>query len=240
MNAVNGVPVNLAANNAAQSTVTNDNTDATKLFAQLLAQQMDSSLLSLADFSSQDGEDGGNSDQLSYLSMLSIMAQMMGSGSGQGSTGALPANMAYGMGAMNMNSSAAGMVGSGAAQAALTRVGDPYSQGKRGTGDYVDCSYLTQWAYSKTGVSLPGTAATQAQYCAQNGYTIPQQDLQQGDLVFWEKAGCECGRYDEIHHVGIYLGDGKVVEASSSKGQVVVNDLWDGGKWQIAMCARPY
>ena len=48
-------------------------------------------------------------------------------------------------------------------------------------------------------------------------YTIARGDLQEGDLVFWSKAGCDCGRYDEIHHVGIYLGDGKVVEASSSK-----------------------
>lgn len=130
-----------------------------------------------------------------------------------------------------------------AALSALTRIGDPYSQSRRGTGRYVDCSYLTQWAYGQNGLTLPATAAEQARWCVNNGYVIPKSEIQAGDLVFWQRYDCNCGRYDEIHHVGIYLGDGRVVEASSSRGQVVVNDLWgeeeDGDNWQLAFFARP-
>lgn len=125
------------------------------------------------------------------------------------------------------------------ALSALTRVGDPYSQAKRGVEDYVDCSYLTQWAYGQNGISIPGTAAEQARYCIQNGFEVSRSNLKTGDLVFWQKPGCTCGRYDEIHHVGIYLGDDRVIEASSSRGQVVVNDLWDGDGWKLAFFARP-
>lgn len=129
-----------------------------------------------------------------------------------------------------------------AADYATGRLGDPYSQSRRGSGDYVDCSYLTQWAYRQIGLSIPGTAAEQARYCANNGYEIPASQLQKGDLIFWQRKGCDCGRYGEIHHVAIYLGDGQIVEASSSQGGVITNSMWgdDGiGSWQIAMCARP-
>lgn len=135
-----------------------------------------------------------------------------------------------------------GVHGEDAAANALLRLGDPYSQVRRGTGSYVDCSYLTQWSYRNAGVNLPGTAAEQARYIVDHGLEVDRGNLQRGDLVFWNRADCGCGRYDEIHHVGIYLGDGKVIEASSSAGQVVVNDLWgeDGnGRWKICLFGRP-
>lgn len=201
------------------------------LFAEMMSQQMDRALFT--GMGASNGEEGG----FNNASMLSMLLQMAGSGI-QGLTGGNGVSSCMTCG----NASAAGSTGQGAAEAALTRLGDPYSQAKRGTGNYVDCSSLTQWAYRNTGVSLPATAAEQAKFCQQNGYTIPKQELQKGDLVFWQKTGCNCGRYDEIHHVGIYLGNGKVVEASSSKGQVVVSDMWgeNGGKWQTAFYARPY
>ena len=125
---------------------------------------------------------------------------------------------------------------------ALTRVGDPYSQSRRGQGNYVDCSYLTKWAYAQQGITIPSIASEQARWCVDNGYVVPQSDLQAGDLVFWYRNNCSCGRYDEIHHVGIYLGGGQVLEASSSKGEVVINDLWEGlddDPWHVAFFARP-
>lgn len=62
-----------------------------------------------------------------------------------------------------------------------------------------------------------------------------------GDLVFWQNLGCSgCGRWNEIHHVGIYMGDGKVIEASSSKGRVVIRDLWSSSGYPLFMYARPY
>ena len=46
----------------------------------------------------------------------------------------------------------------------------------------------------------------------------------------------------EIHHVAIYIGNGKIIEASSGRGCVVINDIWgeDGGKWEILYFAEPY
>lgn len=113
---------------------------------------------------------------------------------------------------------------------AATRLGDPYSQALRGEDDYVDCSSLVQWAYYELGVNVPGTAAAQAKYCSENGYAVSKDNLQPGDLVFWslkrDGEWIQPDRYMNVSHVGIYAGDGKVIEASSSAGQVVLRDIW--------------
>ena len=133
---------------------------------------------------------------------------------------------------------------------ALTRIGDPYSMAKRGQGRYVDCSYLVRWAYNQAGITdyTAATAAEQARYCVDHNTIITKSQLQPGDVIFWRKNGCKCagdhcGRYQGIHHVAIYIGNGKIIEASSSRGCVVVNDLWgegSGGKWQVIYYAHPY
>ncbi len=168
--------------------------------------------------------------------------------SDDGSTGILGASdifssanpLIYSMLLNNTGTNHAGAQGTAAAQSALTRVGDPYSQPLRGQGDYVDCSSLTQWAYGQAGVSLPGTAAAQAKYCDENGFTISANELAEGDLVFWKDNNANAGRYKDIHHVGIYLGNGQIVDASSTAGEVVVRDLWSDSRWEIVQFARPY
>lgn len=126
-----------------------------------------------------------------------------------------------------------GTKGGDIAQAALSKVGTAYS--------VMDCSQLTQYAYAQAGVSLPRTSVAQAKYCYDNGYAISGIQLQPGDLIFWSKA-CSCRRWNEIHHTGIYIGSGKIVDASSTKGRVVVRNLWgeNGDKWKIAFYARPH
>lgn len=135
-----------------------------------------------------------------------------------------------------------GEKGSAIVEAALTRLGHPYSQTLRGQKNYVDCSYLAWWAYKQVGVNIPSTSVMQAKYCYDNGYNIGKSELQPGDLIFWSKRTCHCGRWQEIHHTGIYIGDGKTIEASSSKGRVVINNLWgeNGATWRIHSYARPY
>ncbi|MEG2361484.1 MAG: hypothetical protein RSB97_06600, partial [Christensenella sp.] len=61
-----------------------------------------------------------------------------------------------------------GTKGTAIVQTAITRLGHPYSQPKRGQGDYVDCSYFTWWAYKQVGIDIPMTAAEQGRYCAEN------------------------------------------------------------------------
>jgi len=140
-----------------------------------------------------------------------------------------------------VSDSSASATGKGVVDAAMTRLGDPYSTTYRGKGDYVDCSSLAQWAYKQAGIDLPGTSVKQAKYCFDNGYTISKAELQPGDLIFWSNTASTEGRWRQIHHVGIYAGNGKVIEAKGSAGGVVVDDIWgeDGSKWKIAMYARP-
>jgi Cell wall-associated hydrolases (invasion-associated proteins) len=128
-----------------------------------------------------------------------------------------------------------GTLGVEIVQFAFKRLGDPYSQELRGTGSYTDCSYLTMWCYKKVGINIPGTAAEQAKFCAEKGLTVSKNDLQPGDLIFWSYR--PNGRFMNITHVGIYAGNGKVVDASSSKGQVVYRDLYNSEK-QV-MYGRP-
>lgn len=118
------------------------------------------------------------------------------------------------------------------AQAAIGRVGTPYSK--------LDCSDLSEYAYAQAGVSIPGTSVSQAKFCYDNGYTISASQLQPGDLIFWSKTSCRCGRWNEIHHVAVYIGGGKIVDASSKNGRVVLRDLWNGDAWQIVLYARPH
>ena len=126
----------------------------------------------------------------------------------------------------------AGTKGGQIAQAAISKVGTPYS--------VMDCSQLSRYAYGQAGISLPRTSVEQAKHCQSNGYTISSAALQPGDLIFWSRTACRCGRWNEIHHVGVYIGGGRIVDASSANGRVVLRDIWSGGGWQIVMYARPH
>ncbi len=131
----------------------------------------------------------------------------------------------------------AGVLGSQAVELALTRLGDPYSQLKAGQGNYTDCSFLVQWVYQQLEVGLPRTAAEQARFIVDNGLTLTADELTAGDLIFWSYE--PNGRFMDITHVGIYAaGNGKVIDASSSRMQVVYRNLFDA-ELQV-MYGRPY
>lgn len=127
---------------------------------------------------------------------------------------------------------------------ALTKLGAPYVLGAKGD-DKFDCSGLVCWSISQVDPELGAhfwvCAADQAFYCHNHGIEVEQSELQPGDLVFWQKRDCSgCGRWNEIHHVGIYIGLGQVIEASSSKGRVVVRPLWSTESYPVYMFGRPY
>ncbi|MEU5538316.1 NlpC/P60 family protein, partial [Streptomyces sp. NPDC020362] len=84
--------------------------------------------------------------------------------------------------------------------AAQSQIGKPYVYGATGPSSF-DCSGLTSWAYAQAGVSIPRTSEAQATI----GTRISSvNDLQVGDLVFF---------YGDIHHVGLYAGNGQVLHA---------------------------
>ena len=129
-------------------------------------------------------------------------------------------------------------------RAAISKLGAPYVLGAKGD-DKFDCSGLVCWAINQVdpdlGAHFWARAADQAFYCHINDMEIDQSERQPGDLVFWQNLGCSgCGRWNEVHHTGIYIGLGMVIEASSSKGRVVIRDLWSTYNYPIYMFARPY
>ena len=129
-------------------------------------------------------------------------------------------------------------------KAAMTRLGCPYVWGAKGSTKF-DCSGLAYWSIKQVdpvlGDRMYTNAAGQAKYCYDRGLTVGRSELQPGDLVFWVNKKCEgCHRWKEIHHVGIYIGEGKVVEAASGKGRVLVRDLWESKNYPILMFGRPY
>ena len=82
---------------------------------------------------------------------------------------------------------------------ARAQIGKPYVWGASGPSSY-DCSGLTQSAWKAAGVDLPRTTWDQVKV----GQRVATADLLPGDLVFF---------YDDISHVGIYIGDGKMIHA---------------------------
>ncbi|MGG7571933.1 NlpC/P60 family protein [Streptomyces sirii] len=82
---------------------------------------------------------------------------------------------------------------------ARTQIGKPYVWGATGPSSY-DCSGLTQAAWKAAGVDLPRTTWDQVKV----GQRVATKDLQPGDLVFF---------YDDISHVGMYIGGGKMIHA---------------------------
>lgn len=121
---------------------------------------------------------------------------------------------------------------------ALSKLGTPYSQAKRNQAGYFDCSSFVHWVYSQLGLNISyggsDTAAAQAQWCVENNLVVSASDLQAGDLVFFSSGSN--GRFMNIDHIGIYAGDGMIVDASSSKGKVVYRKLWTS---TLVLCARP-
>lgn len=93
----------------------------------------------------------------------------------------------------------ANTVGGQALQAALSRRGDPYVWGAAGPSAF-DCSGLVVWAFAQEGIALPHYTGD----LWNSGVHIPRNDLEPGDLVFF---------FPDISHVGIYIGDGLMVDA---------------------------
>ena len=85
---------------------------------------------------------------------------------------------------------------------AKRQLGKPYEWGAAGP-DSFDCSGLTSWAWKAAGKSL--SHSSRAQYS--ETVRVPVEQVQLGDLVFYGEP---------IHHVGIYVGDGRMVEASET------------------------
>ncbi|MFC3897650.1 NlpC/P60 family protein [Lentzea rhizosphaerae] len=99
-----------------------------------------------------------------------------------------------------------------ALQAALSKRGSQYQWGGNGPNAF-DCSGLTKWAYAAAGITIPRVAVDQYRV----GKPVAQNELLPGDLVFYDDG---TGNPAAIHHVAMYVGEGKMVDAPT-EGQLV-------------------
>ncbi|BAU29205.1 cell wall-associated NlpC family hydrolase [Aneurinibacillus soli] len=96
---------------------------------------------------------------------------------------------------------------------AKSLIGVPYCWGGTTTSGF-DCSGFVRYVFAKDEVSLPRTAYDMYQ----QGKPVSRSALRRGDVVFFKTAS-----YAPVTHTGVYIGNGKFVHASSSKGVSISN-----------------
>ena len=106
----------------------------------------------------------------------------------------------------------ANTVGAQALQAAISRLGYPYIWGAAGPTSF-DCSGLMMWAYQQVGISLPHFTVSQYN----SGVHVSRSDLEPGDLVFFGS---------DISHVGMYIGNGMMIDAPNFGEDVKVQPIY--------------
>ena len=106
-------------------------------------------------------------------------------------------------------------------------LGTPYSFGNKETAQ-TDCSGFTRQVFSQFGITLPHSAAEQAQY----GKEVSVNDLQVGDLMFYRTYK------NEPSHVAIYVGDGQIIHASYKNRRVQYDTIDKGYYKQRFMYAK--
>ncbi|MEU8653189.1 NlpC/P60 family protein [Streptomyces sp. NPDC048737] len=108
---------------------------------------------------------------------------------------------------------------------ARAQIGKPYVWGAAGPDSY-DCSGLTQAAWKAAGVSLPRVTYDQVNA----GTTVSLSAAQPGDLVFF---------YDDVTHVGIYIGNGMMIHAPKPGTYVREESIYYDGESSIHSVVRP-
>ncbi len=101
---------------------------------------------------------------------------------------------------------------------AKKKLGKRYVWGATGSKNTFDCSGLTTYVYKKNGINLPRRAISQSKV----GKRVSRKNLRKGDLVFFDTSKKHRGY---VNHVGIYIGNGKFIHASSAKKKVVITSL---------------
>lgn len=124
-----------------------------------------------------------------------------------------------------------------ALQYALARAGHPYSQARRHSGIYYDCSSLAYYAYRSAGVKIASgrdfTAAGEAYRL--RGKRVSYSSMKPGALIFFSYG--RNGRYRNITHVAMYAGRGMLIEAANSRIGVVYRPIHSRGS--IVMICDP-
>ena len=107
-------------------------------------------------------------------------------------------------------------------------LGSPYRRGgSLQSGPSTDCSGFVQFIYKKSNIDLPRSSSEQARVGVIVTHSLDCAMMRPGDLLFFGHRGHHIG------HVGIYLGDGKMIHASGRRLGVIISDLrqpyYEGG-----------
>jgi cell wall-associated NlpC family hydrolase len=113
-----------------------------------------------------------------------------------------------------MDAQAASPTALAAIRVAAQYLGTPYHFGGDTPQTGFDCSGLMQWSYAHVGISIPRVTYDQIDV----GIPVDRQQLVPGDLVFFQENG-------DVHHVGMYLGGGRFLEAPHTGDVVKVASL---------------
>jgi cell wall-associated NlpC family hydrolase len=155
-------------------------------------------------------------------------------GAGAASAAAAANQAAAAGGAPSASGSTSGTsAGEEAVTAAESQLGVPYVWGGESPGHGFDCSGLTQWSWAQAGVSIPRTAAEQANAVA----SVPLNSLEPGDLLFYYNLDGD----NEIDHVVMYVGSGPygsqtIIQAPYTGSEVQYAPLYTEG---LVSAGRP-
>lgn len=94
--------------------------------------------------------------------------------------------------------------------------GTPYRFGGNSS-HALDCSAFVQKVFRANGIELPRDSRAQAKY----GYKVSLSELKPGDLLFFKTYK------QDVSHVGIYIGDGKMIHAARRGGGVKISSIYD-------------
>jgi cell wall-associated NlpC family hydrolase len=103
-------------------------------------------------------------------------------------------------------------------------LGTPYRFGaSTSTTRVFDCSSFTKYVYKRNGIYLPRTSKQQSHV----GRFVPRSQLRPGDLVFF---------YSPVHHVAIYIGNGKIIHTYGKPGVTIssIKSGWWSKHYQTA------
>ena len=107
-------------------------------------------------------------------------------------------------------------------------LGTPYVLGGNGPSSF-DCSGFTKYVYAQFGYTLNRTATDQLQ----NGVSVSRDELQPGDLVFFKYNTSK-----PVSHVGIYIGNGEFIHASTNRYMVHIDQMNTGHYAHVFFSAR--
>ena len=121
-----------------------------------------------------------------------------------------------------------GSKGEKVVETAMKYLGNPYVYGGVSLTNGTDCSGFTQGVMKIHGVTIPRTSSDQSKV----GALITKENLQKGDLLFFGRST------SAISHCGIYIGDGKMIHASTPSTGIIISGAYTSGGLPLQVIRR--